>query len=142
MIHHRALAAFIVASMASCVPSPSSEANAGHVPASQNHGEAGIAMEKSLAGRWHCNTDGATKQFDPGANPKQGRAYGFWPTGGIYRVVESDPASRVLKLHLSIEENEDHDAQELEATVMFHDDGKHMTFTRKGKGSFVYYRTR
>ncbi|RYD21671.1 MAG: hypothetical protein EOP88_10585 [Verrucomicrobiaceae bacterium] len=99
-------------------------------------------LEKSLAGGWHCNTDGATKRFLPGPKPGKGTTYGFNPTGGTYQITSANSSTRTLGLHLSIEKNEDHEAQETDATVVFDTDGKHMTFTRAGDQSYLYYRTR
>ncbi|HEY1083569.1 MAG TPA: hypothetical protein VGE29_15015 [Prosthecobacter sp.] len=88
---------------------------------------------KTLAGRWHNNHDGATKQFSPAQGTLlKGDLFGFWPEGAHYTVSHVDSAKRSLKLAaISMEPqeegNEDH---HFTAEVQFTADGAHMTMTR------------
>lgn len=143
-MHHRLVLTAVIAltgTLASCRTIPPDPGPPGKLDHSSST-SAARALEKSLAGAWHCNTDGATKRFIPGSKPGKGTTYGFNPTGGTYQITSAHSSTRTLGLHLSIPANEDHEAQETDATAVLHPDGKHMTFTRAGGEPFPYYRTR
>jgi hypothetical protein len=85
-----------------------------------------------LAGRWHNNQDGATKQFTPDRKTfLQGDLFGFWPEGARYNVSAVNPEKRSLHLQADTKEpSEENEYHHFTAEVAFTQDGQHMTMKR------------
>ncbi len=114
-------------------PAPSKLSSAAHSQAGTGKVGAAADFTAGLSGRWHNNDfsrAGATKQFTPSMpGARSGRADGFWPTGGTYRITAADPAARSLQLEVkSKPAGDDQPPQSFRAKVVLSADGRHLSF--------------